>query len=183
MNKFIIGTVKGLDYIYGIDILLKACAAMKEERPELEFQIIIAGKGRDESSLRALADKLGLDILWLGFIPQEQVAYEWANMDIAVISSRKESFGVSAIEAQACGTPVIVSDVPGLLETTVVDGNVFMNGDSVSLKNTILRIYDDRDKAKSMAVLGRENAIKKYELNDCFTHIEKLFEKYSRNPD
>lgn len=57
-------------------------------------------------------------VTWLGFIPQEEAACEWANMDVAVIPSLQESFGVSAVEAQACQIPVIISNVPGLKEAT-----------------------------------------------------------------
>ena len=39
-------------------------------------------------------------------------------MDLAVIPSVEESFGVSAVEAQSCGCPVIISDLPGLKEST-----------------------------------------------------------------
>ena len=44
-------------------------------------------------------------------------------MDLGIIYSNEESFGVSAIEAQACGTPLIVSDAPGLVETTLPGKN------------------------------------------------------------
>ena len=59
-------------------------------------------------------------VKWLGFISQEDAAKEWANMDIGIIPSvsDSESFGVSAVECQACGVPVIISDIPGLEEST-----------------------------------------------------------------
>ncbi len=82
----------------------------------------IAGKGPQEESYHKLASELRIDDItyWLGFISQEEAASEWANMDVAIIPStlESESFGVSAVEAQACGTAVIISDIPGLMEAT-----------------------------------------------------------------
>lgn len=49
---------------------------------------------------------------------KEQAACESANMDCAIIPSESESFGISAVEAQACSCPVIISDIPGLMEAT-----------------------------------------------------------------
>ena len=121
-NTFIIGTVKALDPKYGIDYLIKAVAIFKKNNPNVVFQLRIAGKGNYREEYERLAESLGLknETMWLGFISQEECAAEWANMDVAVIPStvESESFGVSAIEAQACGTALIISDIPGLMEAT-----------------------------------------------------------------
>lgn len=119
-NIFVIGTVKGLESVYGIDIILKAAQIVRTERPDIPLRVRIAGKGSKAEEYMMLAKELGISdiVTWLGFISQESAAKEWANMDVAVIPSRQESFGVSAVEAQACGTPVIISDVLGLKEAT-----------------------------------------------------------------
>ena len=84
------------------------------------MQLRIAGKGPQENEYKALAKELGIENItnWLGFIPQEQAALAWACMDCGILpsESESESFGVSAVEAQACCTPVIISDIPGLME-------------------------------------------------------------------
>ena len=116
-----------------------------------------------ERKYKILTKKLGIEknTKWLGFISQEEAAEEWANMDIAIIPSFQESFGVSAIEAQASGIPVIISNIPGLKETTIP-------GDR---KN----IYFSPYRIEEMGMKGRKYIIDHYEIEDCFKKVEKLF--------
>ena len=119
-RHFRIGIVKKLDPKYGIDVLLHAAAIIRSRRPEIGLSLVIAGTGPAEEGYHALAETLGLSdcVTWTGFIPQEEAARVWADSDIAVIPSTldSESFGVAAVEAEACGVPVVISDIPGLME-------------------------------------------------------------------
>ncbi len=182
-NAFVIGTVKGLSYKYGIDYLLKAAAIIKGEHPEIPLLIRIAGKGPDEAAFRKLSEELGIEgiVTWLGFISQEEAAVEWANMDLAIItsSSSSESFGVSAVEAQACACPIIISDVPGLMEATKpgVTSVVVPRRDEYALANAIVELYSDEHIRKDMGNNGKQFVGDTYEYNICFDKIEKLFNK------
>lgn len=183
-GSFVIGSIKALEYVYGIDILLKAVGELKRERPDIHFEVRIAGKGKQKTSLEELSAKLSIkdDVTWLGFISQDRVAVEWANMDLAVIPSRKESFGVSSIEAQASGTPVIYSDISGLKETTISieDKNAFKAGDYKALKDVIIYLYDHKEYRNELSLKGRDMVAEKFEMNTCFQHIETLFTSYSQ---
>lgn len=181
-TSFVIGTVKKLDYAYGIDTLLKAVHIVREIRQDIPLQVRIAGTGILEKEYHELANKLGIsDItVWLGFLPQEQAAAEWANMDLAVIPSRRESFGVSAVEAQACGTPVVVSDIDGLKETTSVGKTsvCFCPDDEKDLANKIIALYDDPDRRLEMGYTARQFVSERFEINQCFEYIEQLFNSF-----
>ena len=85
----VVGTVKALERKYGIDTLLRGCALLHDRRPDLGVRVRIAGKGTMEAELKALATRLGMDgyLDWLGFIPQEEAAREWAGLDIAIVES------------------------------------------------------------------------------------------------
>jgi len=177
-EDFIVGTIKSLEPIYGIDYLIKAVAILHKEYSDIPIQLRIAGKGSMEVEYKKLAKKLGIEknTKWLGFISQEEVAKEWANMDIAIIPSLQESFGVSAVEAQACGTLVIISDVPGLKETTVLgESSIVAKQDEKEISEVIKDFYFSRDKIKRMGIIGREYVTEHYEINDCFKHIYSLF--------
>lgn len=182
-GKFVVGTVKALTPKYGIDSMLYALAEVVEKRPDIPITARIAGKGPKEDEYKRLASELGIDhvVTWLGFISQEKAAYEWANMDIGIIAStlESESFGVSAVEAEACGTAVIISDIPGLMEATKpgITSMVFERMNSGQLANAIIALYDDEELRKSMGHAGRLFVQERYELNQCFTKIEKLFER------
>ena len=178
-RSFVIGTIKKLSYVYGIDILLKAACIIKKIRSDIPLQVRIAGTGISEREYQELAKKLGIaDItVWLGFLPQEQVATEWANMDLAIIPSRRESFGVSAVEAQACGTPVVISDIDGLKESTHVGKTsvCFCPDDEKDLAGKIIALYDDLDRRIEMGYAARQFVSDRFEINQCFKHIEQLF--------
>ncbi|WP_296117112.1 glycosyltransferase [uncultured Eubacterium sp.] len=185
-NEFIVGTVKAITPKYGIDYLLKAVALIKKERPDIPIKLRIAGKGEKLEEYKNLAAQLGIDNLttWLGFISQEEAAKEWANMDVGVIASTldSESFGVSAVEAEACETAVIISDIPGLMEATkpCVSSKVIPRCNEYALAHAIIDLFDDENLRKRMGKAGREYVFYNYEVNHCFLQVEKLFNNFIR---
>lgn len=183
-RDYVIGTVKSLSDKYGIATMLRATAILKKEHPEVPVQLRIAGKGPQENEYKALARKLGIDNIthWLGFISQEQAAVEWANMDCGIIPSESESFGVSAVEAQACGTPVIISDIPGLMEATVPGKTsvVVSCKHPQDLAQTMFEMYMDVDKRHGFGQAGRKFVCETYELNRCFEKIEEIYSQNSK---
>lgn len=180
-KDYVIGTVKSLSDKYGIATLLRATAILKNNHPEVPVQLRIAGKGPQENDYRELAKELGIEAIthWLGFISQEEAAVEWANMDCAIIpsESESESFGVSAVEAQACGTPVIISDIPGLMEATVPGKTsiVVPCKNPERLSNMIYAMYTNAENRNEFGNNGRIFVSETYELNCCFARIEELY--------
>ena len=183
-TDFVIGTVKSLAPTYGIDVLLKAAAVIKNEHPYIPLKVRIAGKGPSEEEYRALASELGIEDIttWLGFIPQQQAAEEWANMDVAIICSNSESFGVSAVEAQASGCPVIISDIPGLMEATKPGETsiVVSRQDERAVAEAVVRLYNDESARQTIGAAGRDYVLQTYELNACFQKVATLFETISK---
>jgi D-inositol-3-phosphate glycosyltransferase len=107
----------------GLDLLVQA-AAMLDERDDLT--VLIAGGDYKDPEVRRLfemAGSLGLEkaIRFLGTIPHEQIPLYYAAADICVVPSYHESFGLAALEAMACATPVVATNVGGL-QSLVVDG-------------------------------------------------------------
>ena len=175
-QDFVVGTVKGLSDKYGIRYLLEAAAIVKEQG-SFPIKLRIAGKGPQEEEYKKLARDLKIDDIttWLGFISQEKAAEEWANMDVAVIPStlESESFGVSAVEAQACGTPVIISDIPGLMEATDpgITSVVVPRGNAKAIAEAIERC----SKMSGYNCHGREYTSMNYSMNKTFISIENMF--------
>lgn len=183
---FVIGTIKTLSPKYGIDYLLNAVAIIRENYPNIPIQLRIAGKGSHEEEYKHLANELQINesVEWLGYLDQSAVAKEWANMDVAVIPSTldSESFGVSAVEAQACGVPVIISDIPGLMEATLPGQSslVVKRKDAKQLADSILELYWNEDFRILLGKKGREYVEDIFSLETCFKKIEDLFEKYKQ---
>ena len=183
-RDYVIGTVKSLSDKYGIATLLRATALLKKQHPEVPVQLQIAGKGPQENEYKALAKELGIENItnWMGFIPQEQAALAWAAMDCGIIPSESESFGVSAVEAQACGTPVIISDIPGLMEATMPGKTsvVVPRKHPQELAQTMFEMYIDVDKRHGFGQAGRKFVCETYELNQCFEEIEEIYSQNSK---
>ena len=116
-----IGTVKSLDPRYGIDVLLRAFKHTRERvSTGCSLRLRIIGDGPQRQELEALARDLNIhDITsFEGRISHEAVPGVLRELDIFANLSRAESFGVSILEAGACGVPVVVSDAPGPAEVT-----------------------------------------------------------------
>lgn len=176
-SKLVIGTVKALEKKYGIDVLLKAIPSVIDSLKGKEVEVRIAGKGKCETELKALSDKLGIssNVVWMGYISQEEAAEAWRSFDIAVVPSvdDSESFGVSAVEAQACGTPLIISDIPGLIEACNGGSNAVVTprNDPYSLARAIVELAANPLKRQVLSDRGREYVAREYELNHCFSRV------------
>jgi D-inositol-3-phosphate glycosyltransferase len=112
------------------DLLLMAAAELLRERPELRSRLVVAvlggpsGSGlRAPESLQRLAIQLGLEsnVRFAPPVSRAELVGWYAAADLVAVPSYNESFGLVAVEAQACGTPVVAAGVGGL-RTAVADG-------------------------------------------------------------
>ena len=184
-NSFIVGTVKKMEPKYGIDYIIKAIKIIVDTRPDIPIKARIAGNGSRENEYKQLACSLNVNekIDWLGFISQEEAAREWANMDIALVPSESESFGVAAVEAEACGTALIITDIPGLLEATGFGESscvVIPRKNAEALAKAIIALYDQPERRMIMGYVSREFVKSKYEINKCFKDVENFFFSHQR---
>jgi len=117
-DKFIVLFVGRLEPIKGLDWLLKALRLL----PSRAVLVIVGGDERDQGArdrILSLARALGIEdrLTLRPAIPHEQLPLWYNAADVCAIPSRHESFGMVAIEAMACGIPVVASRVGGLQET------------------------------------------------------------------
>ncbi|MCJ7736116.1 MAG: glycosyltransferase [Anaerolineae bacterium] len=145
-----------IEPLKGIDSLLRAIALVLDRRPQWRGKVclpIIGGdpdRGHENAEmerLQALRDELGIGdvVTFLGAKDQDTLPYYYSAAEMVVMPSDYESFGMVALEAMACGTPVIVSDVGGLA-FLVKDGRTGYRvpaRDVAGLADRILRLLDD----------------------------------------
>ncbi|WP_418223337.1 glycosyltransferase [Clostridium isatidis] len=178
-DEIIIGTVKTLEDIYGIDTLIKAFAYLKNNNKDKNIKLRIAGRGSKEKELKKLSEDLGIEdcVEFLGFISQDKVAEEFRSFDVAVFPSQYESFGVAAVEAQACGTPVVVSNVDGLMEATKpgTTSLVFEKNNYIDLAKKIEEILKDNDLKTNMGINARKYVEENYNIEDNFNYINEIY--------
>jgi D-inositol-3-phosphate glycosyltransferase len=140
------------------DLLLHAAAELLADDPSLRRRLRVhvvgapSGSGLDApEQLQKLAGSLGIADVVTFFPPQppELLADHYRSADVAVVPSHNESFGLVALEAQACGTPVVAAAVGGL-RTAVRDG----------VSGVLVEGHDPRDYARAVrAVLGRRELL------------------------
>lgn len=115
-GKMVVGTVARLSREKGIDILLRAFAEVLKTIPQAH--LLIVGDGSQLADLQNLAQQLRINdaITWMGSLPWEESMGCLGLMDVVAVPSRFEGFGLTAVEAMACGKPVVASRVDGLAE-------------------------------------------------------------------
>jgi D-inositol-3-phosphate glycosyltransferase len=112
-----------MDPIKGLDVLLRSVALLRD-RVQLTL-VVIGGTGteREMQRCQALVQSLGIEdrVQFRGSVPQEELPTYYSAATALVVPSHYESFGLAAVEALACGTPVVGSMVGGL-PTVIRDG-------------------------------------------------------------
>jgi D-inositol-3-phosphate glycosyltransferase len=124
----VIAFVGRIQPLKGPDVLISALAALRRRDPAADVTVVIcggpSGSGLDRpSSLIELAESLGVAdaVRFLPPLTGDGLARLYRAADLVAVPSYNESFGLVALEAQACGTPVVAASVGGLV-TSVRDG-------------------------------------------------------------
>lgn len=104
----------------GLDLLLNAWA---EASRHIDGDLVIAGSGPDEEAIRRAVDAAGLAdrVRFVGWVSGGRKFKLMSSAQLVVVPSRAETFGLVAIEALACGTPVLAFDIPCLREVVPED--------------------------------------------------------------
>lgn len=102
-----------------VDHLFAAVALLRGDFPSIRVEVI--GAGDDEGRLRRRSAELGVSerVHFTGFVPVEEKVEVLRRSWVVVCPSLKEGWGLTNIEANACGTPVVCADVPGLRDSAV----------------------------------------------------------------
>jgi glycosyltransferase involved in cell wall biosynthesis len=100
-----------------VDVMLRAALPLLAAHPALE--LVVIGRGGDRERLEAVAAQLGLSsrTRFLGFVSDDERDRLLAESRACVCPSEKEGWGLTVIEANAVGTPVVASDAPGLRDS------------------------------------------------------------------
>ena len=161
----------------GVDLIVQAFS--KIARKDVRLEVAGAGDYRDHleglSSALALSDR----IRFLGYISEEEkrdlLRRSWAT----VLASPKEGWGITNLEAGACGTPGVASNSPGLRESIVNEetGILVPHGDVAALAAAITRIADSRELVTRMGNSGRRFAERftwDKSADDTVSHLEQV---------
>jgi glycosyltransferase involved in cell wall biosynthesis len=144
----------------GVETALRAAALARERRPDLRLEI--AGGGDDRERLESVRARLGLTdgVTFLGFVSEERKRDLLRQVWGVVFPSVKEGWGISNVEAAACGTPAVASDSPGLRES-VRDGETGIlvpHDDPEALAAALLRLSENVEQVDTLGRAARRFA-------------------------
>lgn len=159
--------IGGLGQVKGFDLLIQSFA---EAFSDSTVRLDIIGEGNQRGFLQNLIDKLNLreQIKLLGLKTREEIANEFCQSDVMVISSRFESFGVVGIEALASGLPVVATDCGGPKDFINADNGILIpKNDTLALTEALINIrknilnYNKQNIAKNCIKLFSPEVIAK----------------------
>lgn len=143
-----------------VDLILRALALLRDEG--VHARLIIAGQGDAADDLRRLRSELGLEdrVEMPGFVGEELKRNYFRRAWIHLLTSPKEGWGITNLEAAACGTPTIASDSPGLRDSVVdgVTGYLVPHGDVRALADRIRELLEDTELRERLGEQAREFA-------------------------
>jgi D-inositol-3-phosphate glycosyltransferase len=179
------------DPVKGLDTLLRAMALIVEHDARWRDNAclcIVGGDKLDDQSrvdaevarITALRDDLGLEgvVTFLGSQTQDALPLYYSAAQVVVVPSRYESFGLVALEAMACGTPVIASNVGGLADL-VRDGRtgyLVPDGDAAALAAKLLPLLGDPGLRATLGAHGVATA-EAYSWAAVAEQIDSLYER------
>ncbi|MFI7495266.1 glycosyltransferase [Kocuria sp. M4R2S49] len=153
-----------LQALKGPHVLVDALARIRETDPGLPVELDVVGVGTRcfTSALRERVRELGLeDAVRFGpALPTPQLAARMRRADVVAVPSSSETFGLVALEAQACGTPVLATDVDGL-RTAVLDGltgRLVPDRDPGSWARAVVALAGDPDALERMGEAAARRA-------------------------
>tara|TARA_B100002019_G_C21255771_1_gene593751 strand:- start:903 stop:1973 length:1071 start_codon:yes stop_codon:yes gene_type:complete len=179
-KKFLtIGIIKRLEIDAGVDRLLFAVKSLSKQYSNI--RALIVGDGSELANLKNLSIELKIDKItkFLGAVPENEVLNYYRKIDIAVFPSRKESFGVSQIEAMSMSLPVIANNVGGISE--IIDGKkngILINNFSISkLEQAIKNVIENPNYANKIGYEARKHVMKNFQIHKLATRQKFFYEE------
>lgn len=154
----VIGAISRLSHEKNVGLLLKAFALVAKEIPEATLRVY--GDGPERETLASLAESLGIGpkTAFLGHVPE--AGTRCGEFAIFAVPSSRESFGLAALEAMACGVPVVATKVGGLPEL-ILDGETGMlvpPEDERAMADALLKVLREPELARRLGEAGRVRA-------------------------
>jgi glycosyltransferase involved in cell wall biosynthesis len=179
-ERIVVGAAARLSKEKGVRYLVEAFARLRRERGSTAV-LRLAGDGPERASLAALVDRLGVTdaVEFLGEIDHAAVPAFLQSLDVFVLPSLYESFGVAAAEASAVALPVVASNVYGIPDV-VVDGATGLlvpPADVASLAAAIERLAGDRDLRRDLGDAGRLLVRERYDWQANARQMELVYDR------
>ena len=176
-DEVIIGMIARLSDVKGQDILIRAMPQILKHFPDT--RLLLVGQGKMEGELKTLTQKLGLDNHVRFYPVVNQTAEMLPIFDVICVPSRQEGLGLSIMEAQATGIPVVASNVGGI-PTLIEEGKTGLlveAGNPDALAQAVVSLLQDKNKAQSLGQAARRFIEEKYSAEKMVEKTVSLYKK------
>ena len=148
-----------LDPRNGLDTLLRAMPGIIEAAPRA--RLIVAGDGPLRNVYQRMARPVADHVEFIGYVNGDRPA-RYAGADLYLCPTTKASFGITLLEAMACGTPMLVSDITGFRELVGGGAEAVMvpRGDASAWARATVDLLPDAERRRTMGVAGRAKALR-----------------------
>lgn len=163
----------------GLDYLIKAIKIVKTKIPNIK--LVVGGSGELVEDYKSLAKKLGLEknIEFRGFIENKKLVDLYSRSEIFILPSTgiQEGFGIVLLEALACKTPVIATNIVGIAKKVRQNncGIIVRPRNSRVLSEAIIKILGNAKLAKKMGENGRQLVEEKYDWEKIIRKVEDIY--------
>jgi D-inositol-3-phosphate glycosyltransferase len=174
-----------LERLKGVEVAIRALGLLRDRQHD-DVRLLVLGEDSHEGEesekdrLKAIALEVGVRdrVDFVGSVAHHELPYFYAAADVCVMPSYSESFGLVALEAQACGCPVVASGVSGLRSVVrdEVSGYLIDEHDPAAYAERIGRLLENSELAQQMGRRGRLLA-QRFSWARTADRLEELFEQ------
>ena len=177
-DAFVLLSTRGWAPIYGVLDVARAFIQAARQHPEL--RLLMLGNGPQAGSIHRIFEQAQMidRVHFPGLVSKEKLADYYRAADLYVSASHSDGSSISLLEALACGTPVLLSDIPGNKEW-VEEGDVgwlFGEGDAADLASSIVHALHGRADLPQMRRAARLLAEKRANWEDNFPKLLKAYQ-------
>ena len=164
---------------YGVDVMLAGFRLAVEDHPELHLVMLGGGSQAEEVKRFRQANQLKKNISLAGYQQNENLVRYYQAGDAYISASHVDGSSVALLEALACGTPAIVSDIPSNLEWVSHEKNgwIFRDGDPQSLAAAISQAIRSKGELEDYRQAARQKAESNADWNNS---VQKLLKTYDQ---
>ena len=181
-KNFIIGHIGDISYAKGFDVLLKGFAKAASVNPDL--RLLVAGKYKSisESETFDMLKNLNISdkVECLSFVANANKEV-MPKVDLFVLASKNEAFGMTLIESMSYGIPVLATNVGGIPEILTNGYNGYFIGDDDDIAGQILQISADNDLYSQLSENAEKTFYEKFEINNMIKSYEMTYKKLVGN--
>jgi glycosyltransferase involved in cell wall biosynthesis len=178
LQTFTLLSTRSWEPLYGVDVLAKAFVMAARQCPEL--RLIMLGNGSLAGELRRIFTQGNVEdrVSFPGHVGFADLPRYYRMADLYISTSHSDGSSISLLEAMACGTPVLVSDIPGNREwvTPEQNGWLFSDGNANALAAGILHAVEQRERLPEMGRMARGIVEQRADWNKNFQEMHELYE-------